>query len=1698
MRNIKLPFLSGIIALFVLAFAGPLHAQLADITQPGDPIVPTSNNSPGSEGVANAIDNAPTKYLNFDRLNTGFTVTPHVGLSVVQCLTLTSANDAPERDPSSYMLSGSYDGSTFVLISSNAVPSFGPTGTNRFFKVVIPIANNTAYLSYRLIFPTVVGPGGNSMQISEVELLGFLAPTDVTQPGDPILPTSNNSPGSEGVANAIDNAPTKYLNFDKVNTGFTVTPSVGGTIVSGITLTSANDAPDRDPSSYRLEGSLDGTSFFEISSNSVPSFGPTGTNRFYKNYVFFSNSRAFRAYRLIFPTTAGNSSCCMQVSEVELLGVVADLPQDITQPGDPIVATSNNSPGSEGVANAIDNAPTKYLNFDRLNTGFTVSPPAGLTIVSGLTLTSANDAPERDPADYVLSGSYDGSNFVAISSGAVPSFGPTGTNRFFKNTILFNNKIPYLAYKLVFPNVVGPGGNSMQISEVELLGVLAPTDVTVPGDPIVATSNNSPGSEGVANAIDNAPTKYLNFDKVNTGFTVTPGVGDTIVMGLTLTSANDAPDRDPGSYDLSGSNDGSNYVPISSGTVPPFGPGGTVRFYKNYIFFPENTKSFKSYRLIFPTTAGNSSCCMQVAEVELLGVTPGVVNTNAVSTLIARQPVDTPVLLGQKATFRVVLTGPWKVQWYRNGVAIPGATSTSYETPPATAADDGALFKAVVQGRDGRQISDEVMLSIFTPSTTESIALSWRGSGANGAPTDVLPQDITGFHRQAYWNNLTGGSGSLPTPINSSNVANPSITVTWATSGEWGAGTGNTDPTERMLNGMCTTFGTTEGGAQSVTFNGVPAGTHSVLVYMVQVPQEFFNIDLIALTHDSGGNDVTQRRYIRPLNSDEYNPSPGFSLVTADTAAERGVGNMVRFDGVTPGPDGIVQIRFYSPGRVDLPGGDPIRGPGVNGMQLLLNPGAIVQPPVIVRQPASANGLAGGCITLSVEATGPNLVYQWLKNGQEIAGANSPQLTLANLKTNDAGSYSVVINNPGGRVASRTAVVGIVPSAQITSGLISYFPLDDNEGLPVIVNAAPGGQPGEYRGNPFPDITFHIGTAVRFDGGSHIFVPNYLKVGKTLTVAGWVQPDSHGPLVNNWVEGQTTGSSGQFFLELGDDAGVPVLRGQVEVGPNRVQAVGPVNDDPFDFHHFAMTANGVTLSIYWDGVLVGTADYLGTINIAPSIPWLAIGGMLGTDGITLASPGIIGGIDDLALWNRSLSATEIQGIYSAGLGGLPVGTVPPVLTVGSCPPTINCPANVTGECGSPVEFTATATDQAGAPVPVTCTPPSGAVFALGQTTVQCTATVNGQSSSCSFRVSVRDTTPPVIVCPANITVQCLADVPPAPVDLAAFLAAGGHASDTCDTSLQYAVNDSPLIGDTCGGTIHRAHTVIDDATNSATCVQIITIRDTIPPVLTCPADITARLGDPVIITPPTGSDNCSGPLVSTCIRGDNRPLNDPFPLGTTIVTCVATDACTNRAACSFAVNIINPNLPPNCVARLAPQDCGVTFNAGGHLYAIAVADEVCLVLDGSGSTDPDGDPLTINWVIDGTNIVAGTVVTNCLTPGCHTITMVASDGQARCSQFLDVCVITASEACEQLITLIENTQLERKNKRPLIVSLKAAKAAFERDGTGVGGQMLQVFQQKCRAQIARQNPAEAALLIQAAEQVIRAVECSVNLPPKNK
>ncbi len=143
-------------------------------------------------------------------------------------------------------------------------------------------------------------------------------------------------------------------------------------------------------------------------------------------------------------------------------------PGPIFSPNDTVVGSSSNYPGEESPSKAIDGNPgTKYLNFDKLNTGLTVMLPATAT-ATAITLTSANDSPARDPATVTISGSQDGVVFTPIVQNlALGAFTERGQSR----TFTFTNTVAYSQYRIVFSTVAdAAGANSMQIADVQLTG----------------------------------------------------------------------------------------------------------------------------------------------------------------------------------------------------------------------------------------------------------------------------------------------------------------------------------------------------------------------------------------------------------------------------------------------------------------------------------------------------------------------------------------------------------------------------------------------------------------------------------------------------------------------------------------------------------------------------------------------------------------------------------------------------------------------------------------------------------------------------------------------------------------------------------------------------------------------------------------------------------------------------------------------------------------------------------------------------------------------------------------------------------------------------------------------------------------------------------------------------------------------------
>ncbi|HEU4436335.1 MAG TPA: HYR domain-containing protein, partial [candidate division Zixibacteria bacterium] len=87
-------------------------------------------------------------------------------------------------------------------------------------------------------------------------------------------------------------------------------------------------------------------------------------------------------------------------------------------------------------------------------------------------------------------------------------------------------------------------------------------------------------------------------------------------------------------------------------------------------------------------------------------------------------------------------------------------------------------------------------------------------------------------------------------------------------------------------------------------------------------------------------------------------------------------------------------------------------------------------------------------------------------------------------------------------------------------------------------------------------------------------------------------------------------------------------------------------------------------------------------------------------------------------------------------------------------PVVTCPSNITTDndpnrCDAVVNFTASATDNCPG-VTLTCAPPSGSMFPVGLTGVECIANDGLLADSCQFTVTVNDTSKPAVSCPANI------------------------------------------------------------------------------------------------------------------------------------------------------------------------------------------------------------------------------------------------------------------------------------------------------------------------------------------------------------
>ena len=326
-------------------------------------------------------------------------------------------------------------------------------------------------------------------------------------------------------------------------------------------------------------------------------------------------------------------------------------------------------------------------------------------------------------------------------------------------------------------------------------------------------------------------------------------------------------------------------------------------------------------------------------------------------------------------------------------------------------------------------------------------------------------------------------------------------------------------------------------------------------------------------------------------------------------------------------------------------------------------------PPLISVQPVGGAFYPGRNLRLTVWASGADLTYQWIKDGQALPAATNWFLDFLPLAATNAGSYSVTISGHGQQVVSSTAVIqtGVkLTSYQAAvrgeSSLISYYTFDASDS-----NDSKGTNNGVLTGT----ATFDVGVgqssdkALLLDGSGSVSlgaVSDFEFTNGNGTAEAWIRPD--------W-----TSSPGYDPCVFADRSGGPtdwsihMLRDRTGIGNwngSHFQSLGL--GDTTGWHHLAVAFGGSQVWMYWDGQLLGT--FAQPIDLSTGLT-----SQIGSSADSTAEAWV-GAIDEVAFYRSTLDANAIQNHFLAMVRS----TQPPALSFHSSGSqlTLSWPPDATG------------------------------------------------------------------------------------------------------------------------------------------------------------------------------------------------------------------------------------------------------------------------------------------------------------------------------------------------------------------------------------------------------------------------------------
>jgi hypothetical protein len=285
-----------------------------------------------------------------------------------------------------------------------------------------------------------------------------------------------------------------------------------------------------------------------------------------------------------------------------------------------------------------------------------------------------------------------------------------------------------------------------------------------------------------------------------------------------------------------------------------------------------------------------------------------------------------------------------------------------------------------------------------------------------------------------------------------------------------------------------------------------------------------------------------------------------------------------------------------------------------------------------------------GSIVVSATATDAVSTprVQFKLDGQPLGNAiTAPPYSItwqSTTTSNGVHTLSALATDLAGNSTERSVSVTVSNSAPAPAGLVAAYGFDEAAGIVQVTDASGRGNTGTISGAT-RTTAGKIGGALSFNGtNAWVTVKDAASLDLTtgMTIEAWVKPSA----LAGWrsvVLKEATGGLA-YALYSGNNAGRPA--GYVHIS-NDVAAPGTADMVANVWTHLAVTYDGTTLRLFVNGVRVRSQSAPGAA--------MTTGGALRIGGNSVWGEYFKGLIDEVRIYNRALTGSEIQADMTAAI-----------------------------------------------------------------------------------------------------------------------------------------------------------------------------------------------------------------------------------------------------------------------------------------------------------------------------------------------------------------------------------------------------------------------------------------------------------------